>query len=185
MGTLDRDTRFIDRYVMLLLGTTPGQEHLEIKGSKLSSHKQVLLCLLANLKEHHWNEALSNATNNVLFHFRKANIPTFIGRNNIGKVIKTYYEKYIKLHKLKKEARNIQNLVIATFQSDLEKTMRLYRNSVLKDMTATKKGKTPKEIEAIDHDIEFMKSMMSDRKSSYSRIDKVVTKQNQQRQWWS
>ena len=140
---MDRDTRLSDRYVMLLLGTTPGQEHPEIKGSKLPSNKQVLLCLLANLKEHHWNEALSNAINNVLLHYRKANIPTFIGQNNIGRVIKTFCEIYITLHKIKQEARNIPNAVIATFQSDLEKTMRLYRNSVLKDMTATKKGKTP------------------------------------------
>ena len=176
MSTLDRDTRFSDRYVMLWLGTTPGQEHLEIKGSKLPSNKQVLLCLLANLKEHHWNNALSNVIDNVLLHYRKANIPTFTGRNNIGRVIKTYYEKYIKLIKVNKDTRNIQNPAIATFQSDLEKTMRLYRNSVLKDMAATKKGKTPKEIDAINHDIEFMKSMMSDRKASYSRIDKAVTK---------
>ena len=49
-------------------------------------------------------------------------------------------------------------------------------------MAATKKRKTPKEIEAIDHDIEFMKSMTSDRKASYSRIEKVVTKQIQQRE---
>ena len=49
-------------------------------------------------------------------------------------------------------------------------------------MAATKKGKTPKEIDAINHDIEFMKSMMSDRKASYSRIDKAVTKQIQQRE---
>ena len=76
MRTLDRDTTFSDRYVMLLLGTTPAQEHLEIKGGKLPSNKQVLLCLLANLKEHHWN-ALSNAINNVLLHYRKVNILNF------------------------------------------------------------------------------------------------------------
>ena len=26
------DTRFSDKYVKLLLGTTPGQKHLEVKG---------------------------------------------------------------------------------------------------------------------------------------------------------
>ena len=182
MSTLDTDTRFSDRYVMLLLGITPGQEHLEIKGSKLPSNKQVLLCLLANLKEHHWNDALSNVIDNVLLHYRNANIPTFTGRNNNGRVIKTYYEKYIKLIKVNKDTRNIQSPAVATFQSDLEKTMRLYRNSVLKDMAATKKGKTPKKFDAINHNIEFMKSMMSDRKASYSRIDKAVTKQIQQRE---
>ena len=48
-------------------------------------------------------------------------------------------------------------------------------------MAASKKDKTCQEIDAIDNDIEFMKSMMSDGKASYSRIDKVVTKHIQQR----
>ena len=55
------------------------------------------------------------------------------------------------------------------------------QKSVLKDMAASKKRKTCREIDAIDNDIEFMKSMMSDRKASYSRTDKVVTKHIQQR----
>ena len=60
--------------------------------------------------------------------------------------------------------------------------MRLYPNSVLKDMAASKKGKTCRKIDAIKNDIKFMKSKMSDRKTSYSRIDKVVTKHIQQRE---
>ena len=60
--------------------------------------------------------------------------------------------------------------------------MRLYPNSLLKDIAASKKGKTCYEIDAVDNDIEFLKSMMSDRKASCSRIDKVATKHIQQRE---
>ena len=49
-------------------------------------------------------------------------------------------------------------------------------------MAASKQGKTIREIDTTDNDIDFMKSMMSDRKASCSRIDKVVTKHIQQRE---
>ena len=42
--------------------------------------------------------------------------------------------------------------------------MRLYPNSLVKDIVASKKGKTCHEIDAIDNGIKFMKSMMSDGK---------------------
>ena len=49
-------------------------------------------------------------------------------------------------------------------------------------MAAYKKGKTCHEIDAVYNDIEFLKSMMSGRKDSYSRIKKVVTKHIQLRE---
>ena len=49
-------------------------------------------------------------------------------------------------------------------------------------MAAYKKEKTCHEIDAVYNDIEFMKSMMSGRKDSYSRIKKVVTKHIQLRE---
>ena len=119
---------------------------------------------------------------NVLSHYHKSNIPTFTDQNNVGRVIKTYHDKCIKLNKINKENRNAQNEVIISFQSDLEKTLRLYPNRLLKDMAASKQGKTSRKTAAIDNDIDFMKSMMSDRKVSSSRIDKVVTKHIQQRE---
>ena len=60
-------------------------------------------------------QALLNVINNVLSHYRKANIPTFADRNNVGRVIKTYYDKYIKLNDITKENRNAQNAVIISF----------------------------------------------------------------------
>ena len=95
---------------------------------RLPSNKQKLLCLLANFKDLHCKQALSNVIDNVLSHCRKANIPTFTDRTNVGRVIKTYYDKIIKLNKINKENRNAQYAVIISFQTDLEKTMRLYPN---------------------------------------------------------
>ena len=48
--------------------------------------------------------------------------------------------------------------------------MRLYTNSLLKDMTAYRKGKTSSEIDAIDNDIKFMKSMI--------QIEKLPTRES-------
>ena len=86
----------------------------------------MLLSLLANLKDLHWKQALSNAIDNVLSHYRKVNIPTFTGRNNLERDIKTYYDNNIKLNKTNKENTNAQNAVIISFRSDLEKKMKLY-----------------------------------------------------------
>ena len=102
------NARFSDNNVNMLVGTTPGQKHFKITCSKLRSNKQVLLCLLANLKDLHWKQALSTVIDNVLSHYRKANIPMFIGRNNVGRVIKTYYDKYTKLMKLTKKTEMLK-----------------------------------------------------------------------------
>ena len=59
--------------------------------------------------------------------------------------------------------------------------MRFYANNILKNTTATKKGKTLQEIEAIEKDIEFMKSMISDRRATYSRTKKLATEHILQR----
>ena len=50
--------------------------------------------------------------------------------------------------------------------------MRLYPNSLLKDMAASTKGKTSSEIDATDNDIKFMKSMI--------QIEKLPTQESTQ-----
>ena len=60
--------------------------------------------------------------------------------------------------------------------------MKFFKNSVLKDMAAEKKGKTQTEKDAIDVDILFMKSMLSDRASTYSGINKTLSKSIQKRE---
>ena len=69
----------------MILVTTPGMEDKEIKGCKLPAKKQVILCLLANLRDLTFNDA-SLTIDNVLKYYSKASIPTINGRNNIGKI---------------------------------------------------------------------------------------------------
>ena len=166
----------------LLLGTIPGDDDKKIKGTKLPTMRQVLLCLLSNLKDLHWDQALSATIENVLLHYQKANIPTLEDRNNIGRVIKDYYEKeFISLMKLKDYRRREDEPRIIKFKSELNLTMKFYKNTVLKDMAAKKKGIAKVEQDAIDVDIEFMKSMLNDRVATYSGLDKVVTEKTKKR----
>ena len=53
--------------------------------------------------------------------------------------------------------------------------MKFYKKTVLKDIAAKKKGITKVEQNAIDIDIEFMKSMLNDRVATYSGLDNEVT----------
>ncbi|KAL7643830.1 UNVERIFIED_CONTAM: hypothetical protein RMT77_005836 [Armadillidium vulgare] len=87
------ETRHNDRYIQMILGTIPGIDDKEIKGRKLPTKRQVILCLLANLKNLTFNDALFLTIDNVLKHYTKANIPTISGRNNIGKIIKEAHDK--------------------------------------------------------------------------------------------
>ena len=48
-------------------------------------------------------------------------------------------------------------------------------------MAAKKKGITKVEQDAIDVDIEFMKSMLNDRVATYSGIDKVIREKTKKR----
>ena len=176
------DKKVHKKYKKLLLGTIPGDDDKKIKGSKLPTMRQVLLCLLSNLKDLHWDQALSATIENVLLHYQKANIPTLEGRNNIGRVIKDYYEKeFISLMELKDYRRREDEPRIIKLKSELNLTMKFYKNTVLTDIVAKKKGITKVEQDAIDVDIEFMKSMLNDRVATYSGLDKVVTEKTKKR----
>lgn len=166
----------------MILGTTPGIDDKEIKGRKLPTKRQVILCLLANLKDLTFNDALSLTIDNVLKHYSKANIPTISGRNNIGKIIKEAHDEYMMLMKYNENRRHLDNPGIKKFMSTLDATMKFYKKSVLQDMEAQKRHKTTKEKESIDADIAFMQSMITDRKASYSGIDKVNAKVVEKRQ---
>ena len=52
--------------------------------------------------------------------------------------------------------------------------MPFYNRNVIKKMEESKKGKTQVEIMAIDEDIAFMNSMMTDRSAQYSVCDKIT-----------
>ncbi|KAL7631840.1 UNVERIFIED_CONTAM: hypothetical protein RMT77_017864 [Armadillidium vulgare] len=102
------ETRHNDRYIQMILATTPGIDDKEIKGRKLPTKRQVI-CLLANLKDLTFNDALSLTIDNVLKHYKKANIPTLSGRNNIGKIIKEAQDEYMTLMKYNENRRQLDN----------------------------------------------------------------------------
>ena len=156
----------------MLLGTIPSPENLNITGSKLPNKRQVLLCFLSNLKANGRESALSTTIDNVEYHYQRANIPTKSGRNNLGKIITEHYEEFNRLMKYSENRRTLENPKINEFMSELDTTMKFYKNSVLDDLRADMKYKTKPEQEAIETDIDFMKSMMTDRVASYSGRDK-------------
>ncbi|KAL7639231.1 UNVERIFIED_CONTAM: hypothetical protein RMT77_010765 [Armadillidium vulgare] len=176
------ETRRNDRYIQMILGTTPGIDDKEIKGRKLPTKRQVILYLLANLKDLTFNDALFLTIYNVLKHYTKANIPTISGRINIGKIIKEAHDEYMTLMKYNENRRHLDNPGIKKFMSTSDATMKFYKKSVLQDMEAQKRHKTTNEKESIDADIAFMQSMITDRKASYSGIDKVNVKVVKKRQ---
>ena len=82
--------------------------------------------------------------------------------------------------KMKKSRRDDEPKVV-NFQSKLNSTMKFYKKMVLKDMSAKQKGKSKVEKDAIDVDIEFIKSMLSHRVATYSRKYKVASEKAKKR----
>ena len=58
-------------------------------------------CVFGDLKDLHWKQALSNVIDNVLSQYHQSNISTLTDRNNVGRVIKTYHDKYSILNSIK------------------------------------------------------------------------------------
>ena len=77
------------------------------------------------------------------------------------------HDEYIVLKKLPLAGRS-DYLKVKIFKEKLQHTMPFYHRNVIKNMEESKKGKTQVEIIAIDEDIAFMNSMMTDRSAQYS-----------------
>ena len=86
------------------------------------------------------------------------------------------------LMKYNESRSNFKNPGIQTIISTLDDTMKFYKKSVLEDMAARKRYKSNVEIKAIDAEIAFMKSMLSDRKASNAGIDKITERSTERRQ---
>ena len=138
------ETRHNDRYIKMMLGTTPGINDKEIKEHKLPTKEQVILCLVAKLKGLNFNDAFSLTIDNVLKHYLKSNISPISGRNNIDKIVKKEYNELIKLIKYTENRRHLDNPGIKKFMSTLDATMKFYKKSVLQDMEVQKRHKTTK-----------------------------------------
>ena len=71
--------------------------------------------------------------------------------------------------------RRLQNPNVIKFREKLSKTMPFWPGDVIKKIELLKTGKVEVEKIAIDKDIAFLKSMITDRTAQYSNQDKTTT----------
>ena len=177
MATRSSDSR------LQILKETPGKQHLHIPGSRLPTYNQVLLCYIAHREKLRLEDsskmqpvkklAIKPTINEISLHYNKANIMMVHERTMTQKIL-ALHEDYWKLMKLNPE-RRLQNPLVIKFREKLSKTMPFWPGDAIKKMELLKKGKVEVEKIAIDEDIAFLKSMITDRTAQYSNQDKTTT----------
>ena len=97
-------------YTLNILWRTPGLENVEIKGSKLPRHKQVLISLLANIKKIQLaqsgnpviknlkNDAMKEVIRQIVDFYKRAGIP-LVSEKLIMYRLNDLYKKYDQLRK--------------------------------------------------------------------------------------
>ena len=172
MATRQADTR------LDILLETPGPQHLCISGTRLPTYNQVLLCFLAHCEKFQSSTAkvyapsLNAVIEQVSLHYCKANIK-ILDKASCWTKIKKLHEEYLTLQKLPLGKRANHSKVKA-FKVKLQQTMPFWHRKIIEHMEESKKGKSQVEQTAIDEDIVFMKSMMTDRAAQYSVCDKIT-----------
>ena len=150
---------------------SPGQEHLSIKGTRLPTHKQVLLCHPSHI-EKFWSEDNTRQNNcsvpsaratfeQVKIHYIKANIEMLSEQQCISKITHLHIE-YLKLMK-KSSSKRSSHPKIKGFNEKLHQLMPFWHKNIIQQMEQSKRDKLTVEKVAIEGDISFMKSMMSNK----------------------
>ena len=156
-----------------LLGESPGYHHSKISGSKLPTYKQVLLCYLANMNTLNLKMtgkrekikvcAMKIVIEEVVQHYKKAGIPIKSNSNiryNIDNLIKKY--KNCTKHKTRKPTLDFINNTMPFWPVNVRKQMEdKLKNNFL----------SPGEREAVETDLRYLESMISDRVATYSGRD--------------
>ena len=174
MATRGKDSR------LDILETSPGEEHLNIKGSKLPTYNQVLLCYLSKLNQLRQEDSCKNSklswdagqhvASEVLKHYEKAHIPIIQNRSVISKIIKFHDNDYSKCVKIPRDRRN-NSPQIAAFRETLRKTMPFFPSNAEDIMTQNKRFKSEEERLIIDEDVLFLKNMKFERTFTYTSQD--------------
>ena len=170
-------TRQADSRLDILL-ETPGTQHLCISGTRLPTYNQVLLCYLAHLEKLQSSTAkvyapsLNAVIEQVSLHYSKANIK-ILDKASCWTKIKNLHKDYTTLKKIPLGKRGDHSKVKA-FKVKLQQTMPFWHRKIIEHMEESKKGKSQVEQTAIDEDIVFMKSMMTDRAAQYSVCDRIT-----------
>ena len=156
-----------------ILGETPGKDHLKIKGSKLPTYKQVLMCLLANIKQmtllgfnnkNIKSEAIKKVMREVVAVYEKAGV-TLTCPNLSTNRIKQLYNEYNKLKKSEKYVDNPPGY--------FSKTMPFWSKNYKESLTKKLRSKVLGEVERnrIEEDLKFFESMMTDRFATLGKKD--------------
>ena len=169
---------------LLILSETPGFQHLEINGNKLPTYKQVLFCYMSCIEKKRLEdttkkvkikrESAKYVVKEVLKHYERACVPTILEKTMADKV-EGLWEEYHRLMKLNPE-RRLGNPKVQLFKDKMDKTMPFWPKDIEKRMIDMKKGKTARERATIDEDINFVRSMMTDRKYTYTGKDLITSK---------
>ena len=148
-----------------ILGTIPTDENKIIKGSRLPTEHQVLLCYLAHRQCPNISskrEAANETVNVVIPFYEKAGIPT-LHKQKMAEAVESLLAEFEKILKTKKTARNSGKPKerIEEFKKKIkEKTMKFWPRNALKIITN-------------EEDKKFLLSMMSDREASMGGKDTI------------
>ena len=161
----------------LIFDEAPGVDHLEITGCRLPTYKQVLLCYISNLEKARAEDTSKKCklkhlvakvvVEKVLVHYKKAGIKTKQEQTMLAN-IRSLHDEFLRLQK----AYHVPS--VTKYKAKLGLTMPFWPNNILNIMEAKIADvNTSAEDKAnLSEDKLFMESMMSDRKSSYSQLDK-------------
>ena len=156
---------------LLVIGESPGTDHLEITGCRLPTYKQVLLCYMALMDRERavdTNSKLERPVANmiiskVMVHYNKANIETK-GQNQMAAEIIKLNKRYQNI------CKKMNPRAIEQFRADIKQTMQFYMRNTMSKMNDRLNHNLSNK-DAIEIDIQFLKSMMSDREATYESRD--------------
>ena len=149
-----KDPRFF------LLQTTPTEEDKVIKGSRLPTVRQVLLCFLAHHKTSCKREAANKTVDIVKHIYDCARIPTLF-KNKMAEEVVNLFDNMKKILKIQPKCRTsgTGKEQVDSFKRQLETTMKFWPRDVMERIKT-------------EDDKMFLLSMMTDRKASMAGIDK-------------
>ena len=185
-------TRSSDKPLMII-GETITPENRKITGSRLPSKKQVLMSYLSFSNELKTQDstrhnkiarpAAKQVVSEVLPHYEKAGIRT-IQEHKMAEKIEALFKEYENVRKLNNDRKHAK---VIEFKNDLEETMQFWPRNTIQEMEKLldRRNILENERTAIQEDINFLKSMQTDRKASYTgrdtRYEQIVNARQERR----
>ena len=158
---MDTKSKAKKTFRYLLLDTVPTEADKEITTAKLPTSKQVLLCYLAHLKDYPSRVAANITAEKVIHIFNKARIPVLQPHKVTEEVLKAH-KTLLKIGKISKVKRDLQNEKMRIFKEDLSKTFKAWPRDCMQQIDNSE-------------DKDFFQSMLTDREASMIGIDKTLS----------